>query len=60
MRDFAGRVVESGCTAAAFQAALAKAAGGIVQIPACTFDIGRALEFPATSSIQGAGISKRF
>ncbi|MEZ4712315.1 MAG: discoidin domain-containing protein [Caldilineaceae bacterium] len=54
-RDFSGHVVESGCTAEAFQVALSQAAGGgIVQIPACTFDIGR-IEIPSNIIIQGAG-----
>ena len=55
LASFTGKVVEAGCTENAFQAALEQAAGGgVVQIPACTFSIGR-IEIPSNIIIQGAG-----
>lgn len=51
-------VINAACNESAFEAALAQASGGgIVQLPACTMEIGR-INVPSQVVIQGAGIGQ--
>lgn len=54
----AENVVQANCSESSLQAALAQVGdGGIVQLPACTFSIGR-INVPSNVLIQGGGIGQ--